>query len=117
MTHVEIHLSPNPSDERVILDGEDVSNAIAGIEVHAQAGGRNSVAVRLAAASRITAKGETVVRLDMSTINLLRRAGWTPPEDSHGGMDPITLKRADDEDAPGGPGRGETDEQAGDARG
>ena len=99
MSTVEIHLSPNPSDERVILDGEDISSAVAAVSIDAQAGGRNSVSIRLAAASRITVKGETLVRLDMSTINLLRRAGWTPPKGSDGGMAPIDLTDRGDEEA------------------
>lgn len=95
MTHVRLNLT-GPNDQSIHLDGEDISNSVARVDVQCAAGQLPKVTISLGLASHITAEGETEVFMSTATSNLLRRAGWTPPEGSRLGAEPITLAPADE---------------------
>lgn len=101
MSDVRINLA-GPGDQSIHLDGENISNSVAAIRVQCVAGSLPHVTIDLAMASTITAEGKTEVFMSLATNNLLRRAGWTPPADSHGGTDPIVLNPASNEEQANG---------------
>jgi hypothetical protein len=90
MSNVRINLA-GPGAQSVHLDGEDISNSVARVDVQCIAGSLPRITVDFALASNVTVEGKTEVFMSLATTNLLRRAGWTPPRDSSGGRDPIAL--------------------------
>jgi len=78
-TTVKLDLTQS-NNGRVILNGLDVSTAIAGVTVNAQVGEMTSVLLRLPAAA-VTMDGVAKVKLAPQIREILVAAGWTPPQE------------------------------------
>ena len=37
MKHIEVHVGETPAQHRIVVDGEDISETVAGVSVHLQA--------------------------------------------------------------------------------
>lgn len=90
MSDVRINLA-GPNDQTIHLDGEDISKTVAAVNIQAAAGKPPRVTVDFAINGCVTTEGKTEVYMSLATSNLLRRAGWTPPEGSRLGAEPIKL--------------------------
>lgn len=67
--------------QTVELDGEDISRAVRSVGIDAEAGGLPAIRLELAVFELETAVGESEIHLAPGTEDLLKRLGWTPPEE------------------------------------
>ena len=65
----------------VELDGQEIQRALVGLDYHLRAGDPTAVTLDVFAPEVVVA-GEVEVRLREETQALLKRLGWTPPEET-----------------------------------
>lgn len=78
MPKLTFHQGPGRYDQKVTLDGEDISHLVRAISIDTAAGDPSSVTLELAV-SEIETAAETKIRIAAGTEDLLVRLGWTPP--------------------------------------
>lgn len=78
MSKVEITLRTNGTGSCVV-DGNDVSNAIAGLEISSRVGRTARLTLDLPVLETYVT-GEMDVMIPDRTVDLLMAAGWTPPD-------------------------------------
>ena len=69
----------NTVDQRVELEGEDISRLVRSVSIEAEAGHLPTVTLELAVFEIETAAGDAKIHLAQGTAELLERFGWTPP--------------------------------------
>ncbi len=77
MTHLQVALGRVGGT--VLVDGVDVSRALAGISVEASADKPHVVTLRLSVDRVDVAGGEAAVSVSRETRDVLVALGWTPP--------------------------------------
>ena len=65
--------------QTVELDGEDISSAIRSMTLDVEAAQPPTVHLNLVVFEIETDLGETRIHITDSTVDLLKRLGWTPP--------------------------------------
>lgn len=81
MSNIEIHLptaAASSGRERIVLDGQDITNTIVGIGLTARVGEINRIALDLHL-PEIVINGEARVEITPQQQALLLALGWTPP--------------------------------------
>lgn len=70
------------SDQRIVIDGHDLTNSIRGLSFEARVGHLPRLVLDLLVVDNTRVGAETAtVWMPQGTADLLKRAGWTPPED------------------------------------
>jgi hypothetical protein len=63
----------------ITVDGHELAHAVNGVKVVSRAGHPSTVELSLVVGQLLTANLASDVQLDIDTLALLERLGWTPP--------------------------------------
>lgn len=75
----KLTFTQNGRQQKVHLDGEEISSAIKAISIEAEACQVPVVRLDLAVFEIETDTDEVKIHITDSTVDLLKRLGWTPP--------------------------------------
>jgi len=64
------------------LDGHSIENAVSGIDFHVQVGEPTTAVLQLVGGLPVDVEAEVEAQLPEETQALLKRLGWTPPEEA-----------------------------------
>jgi hypothetical protein len=75
----KLTFTQNGRQQKVFLDGEEISSAIRSISIEAEAWQAPVVSLELAVFEIESVVDQTKIHIADSTVDLLKRLGWTPP--------------------------------------